>query len=69
MVIDTSAITAIVTNEAEREIFSRIITAEPIAVISMMTFYEASIVTATKIGTLRLPLSASTNSFVRCRSK
>jgi ribonuclease VapC len=53
MVIDTSAIIAILINETEREIFSRIVAAEPTAAISIMTFYEASIVTASKIGTPR----------------
>jgi ribonuclease VapC len=51
MIIDTSAIIAIVANEAEREIFTQIVAAEPAAAISMMTFYEASIVAASKIGT------------------
>jgi ribonuclease VapC len=53
MVIDTSAIIAILINEAEREIFTRIVAAEPTAAISIMTFYEASIVTASKTGTPR----------------
>lgn len=50
MVIDTSAIVAIIANEPERAIFSRIIIAEPATAISLMTFYEASIVLASKVG-------------------
>jgi len=53
MVIDTSAIVAIIANEPEREIFTEIILAEPVTAISLMTFYEASIVSASKIGTPR----------------
>jgi ribonuclease VapC len=53
MVIDTSAIVAIIINESEREVFTGIIAAEPIAAISLMTFYEVSIVSAGKIGTPR----------------
>jgi len=53
MVIDTSAIVAIIANEPEREIFTEIISAEPVTAISLMTFYEASIVSANKIGTPR----------------
>ncbi len=46
MVIDTSAVIAIVTNELEREIFARIIAAEPRIAMSVVSFHEASIVTA-----------------------
>jgi ribonuclease VapC len=53
MVIDTSAIIAILINEPERDIFTRIVAAEPASAISIMTFYEASIVSASKIGTPR----------------
>jgi ribonuclease VapC len=51
MVIDTSAIIAIVAKEPERDIFTEIVAAELTAAISTVTFYEASIVTAKKIGT------------------
>jgi ribonuclease VapC len=53
MVIDTSAIIAILINEPERDIFTQIVAAEPASAISIMTFYEASIVSASKIGTPR----------------
>lgn len=55
MVIDTSAIIAIVTNEPERGIFTQILLQETSAAMSMVTFYEASIVAASKI---RDPLGA-----------
>ncbi len=51
MVIDTSAIIAILMHEPERAIFDQILVAEPKIAISAVTFHEASIVTANKIGT------------------
>jgi ribonuclease VapC len=53
MVIDTSAIIAIVTKEPERQIFTNIIAAKIASAISAVTFYEASIVAAGKIGDTR----------------
>jgi ribonuclease VapC len=50
MVIDTSAVIAIVTDESEREIFAQIVAAEPRTAMSAVSFHEASIVTAGKIG-------------------
>ena len=48
MVIDTSAIVAILMNELESDIFSQILAAEMTLAISAVTFHEASIVLAGK---------------------
>ncbi|MBZ5581623.1 MAG: type II toxin-antitoxin system VapC family toxin [Acidobacteriia bacterium] len=48
MVIDTSAIVAILFGESERETFLGLLAAEPLLVISVVTFHESSIVTAQK---------------------
>jgi len=53
MVIDTSAVIAIVVKERELQIFTDIIAADPSTAMSIMTFYEASVVAATKIGSPR----------------
>lgn len=53
MVIDTSAVIAIVVKQPERRIFTDIIAADPSTAMSIMTFYEASVVAATKIGSPR----------------
>jgi len=53
MVIDTSAVIAIVVKERELQIFTDIIAADPSTAMSIMTFYEASVVAATKIGSSR----------------
>jgi ribonuclease VapC len=50
MVVDTSAIIAILAAEPEREIFLRILTAEAESAMSVMTFHESSIVIARMIG-------------------
>jgi ribonuclease VapC len=46
MVLDTSALIAILLAEPERETFVRLLTTEAILATSAVTFYEASIVTA-----------------------
>jgi ribonuclease VapC len=48
MVIDTSAIIAILLDEPEQNVFKRILAAEAATAMSVMTFYEASIVLAGK---------------------
>ena len=48
MVIDTSAVVAILMDEPEQNIFKQILASDTIAVISAMTFYETSIVMAAK---------------------
>jgi ribonuclease VapC len=50
MVIDTSAIVAVLMDEAEADIFSRILAGEMNLAISAVTFHEASIVMAEKKG-------------------
>jgi len=50
MVVDTSAIIAILANEPEREIFVGILTAEAETAMSVMTFHESSVVIARVIG-------------------
>jgi ribonuclease VapC len=50
MVVDTSAIIAILAAEPEREVFIRILSAEAETAMSVMTFHESSIVIARKIG-------------------
>jgi len=50
MIIDTSAIIAILIDEPEREVFSQILSGEPAQAISVVTFHEASIVMAAKKG-------------------
>jgi ribonuclease VapC len=50
MVIDTSAIVAILMDELESGTFSQILAADVSLAISVMTFHEASIVMATKKG-------------------
>jgi ribonuclease VapC len=48
MVIDTSAIVAILLDETESDIFAQILAANPPLAISAVTFHEASIVMAGK---------------------
>ena len=48
MVIDTSAIVAIVFSEPERDRFSDLIARESVLALSAVTYYEASVVTANK---------------------
>jgi len=48
MVIDTSAVVAILMDEPEQKVFKQILASDTIAVISAMTFYETSIVMAAK---------------------
>jgi len=48
MVLDTSAIIAILFGEPEREPFSDIIATEPALAVSAVTAYESAIVTASK---------------------
>lgn len=48
MVIDTSAVVAILMDEAEQNIFKQIIAADLTSAMSAMTFYETSIVMAAK---------------------
>jgi ribonuclease VapC len=48
MVIDTSAIIAILLDEPEQNVFKGILAAEAVTAMSVMTFYEASIVLAGK---------------------
>jgi ribonuclease VapC len=48
MVIDTSAIIAIIFNEPERETFTRLLAAEPKLAVSVVTLHEAALVTAGK---------------------
>ena len=48
MVIDTSAIVAILLDEVERDAFSQLIAAESALAMSIMTFHEAAIVMAGK---------------------
>ncbi|MEZ5786792.1 MAG: type II toxin-antitoxin system VapC family toxin [Xanthobacteraceae bacterium] len=48
MVIDTSALVAILFHEAEGSALKRVIAAEPRISMSIVTFYEASVVTALK---------------------
>jgi ribonuclease VapC len=48
MVIDTSAIVAILMHESETVVFSDILASEPSLVISPVTLHEASVVMATK---------------------
>jgi ribonuclease VapC len=48
MVIDTSAIIAILLDEPEQNAFKRVLAAEAATAMSVMTFYEASIVLAGK---------------------
>jgi ribonuclease VapC len=63
MIIDTSAIAAILLDEPEQIIFKRILAAETAIAMSVMTFYEASIVLA---GKKRTPDAAGTiDEFVR----
>jgi ribonuclease VapC len=63
MIIDTSAIAAILLDEPEQVIFKRILAAETAIAMSVMTFYEASIVLA---GKKRTPDAAGTiDEFVR----
>jgi ribonuclease VapC len=50
MVIDSSAIVAILMDEAEADIFSRVLAGETKLAISALTFHEASIVMAGKKG-------------------
>jgi ribonuclease VapC len=50
MVIDSSAIVAILMTEAEADIFSRLLAGETKLAISAVTFHEASIVMAGKKG-------------------
>lgn len=50
MVIDTSAIVAILMDEAEADIFSRLLAGETKLAISAVTFHEASIMMAGKKG-------------------
>jgi ribonuclease VapC len=48
MVIDTSAVVAILMDEPEQNIFKQIVAADTTSVMSAMTFYETSIVMAAK---------------------
>ena len=48
MVIDTSAVVAILMDEPEQNVFKQILASDTIAVISAMTFYETSTVIAAK---------------------
>jgi ribonuclease VapC len=48
MVVDTSAIVAILFDEPERDRLAEVLVAEPILALSAMTFYETSLVTAGK---------------------
>jgi len=48
MVIDTSAVVAILMDEPEQNVFKQILASDTVAVISAMTFYETSIVMAAK---------------------
>ena len=48
MVLDTSAIIAIIFNETEADDFSRLAAANPLLAVSAVTIHEASIVTARK---------------------
>jgi ribonuclease VapC len=48
MVIDTSAVVAILMDEPEQNVFKQILASDTIAVISAMTFYETSVVMAAK---------------------
>lgn len=48
MVLDTSAIVAILLEEPEADVFSRLIATDPELAISAVTFHEASIVMASK---------------------
>ena len=48
MVIDTSAVVAILMDEVEQNIFKQIIASETTLAMSAMTFYETSIVMAAK---------------------
>jgi ribonuclease VapC len=57
MIIDTSAIAAILLDEPEQIIFKSILAAETAIAMSVMTFYEASIVLA---GKKRTPDAAGT---------
>jgi ribonuclease VapC len=50
MVIDSSAIVAVLMDEAEADIFSRVIAGETKLAMSAVTFHEASIVLAGKKG-------------------
>jgi ribonuclease VapC len=50
MVVDTSAIIAILAAEPERKTFLRILTAEAKSAMSVMSFHESSIVIARMIG-------------------
>jgi ribonuclease VapC len=50
MVIDSSAIVAILMDEAEADIFSRVLAGETTLAISAVTFHETSIVMAGKKG-------------------
>jgi ribonuclease VapC len=48
MVIDTSAVVAILMDEPEQNVFKQILASDTVAVISAMTFYETSVVMAAK---------------------
>ncbi len=51
MVIDTSAVVAILLAEPEQPIFTDILASEPARAMSVMTYYEAALVMAGKKGT------------------
>jgi ribonuclease VapC len=53
MVLDTSAIVAVLCAEPEREDFMDAMTADPVLLLSVATWYEASVVMAAKKGTPR----------------
>jgi ribonuclease VapC len=48
MVIDTSAVVAILLSESEQDIFARILSAETVLAMSVVNFHEASVVMAAK---------------------
>lgn len=50
MVIDTSAIAAIILDEPERDVFSRLIAGESLLALSAVTLYEAWLVAANRKG-------------------
>jgi len=53
MVIDTSAIIAILMDESESDIFSKLVASETTLAISAVTFHEASMAAKIKAGQRR----------------
>lgn len=63
MILDTSAVVAILFAEPERDMFAQILATEPIIAMSVVTYHEAAIVTA---GKKRNPVAAQlVDEFVR----